>query len=107
MWGGHLAVEVDGYLLDPTIDQVNDNLRNVIPMAPLVVPLPEWWDSNRAAFYIDEDKTMIRYVKAHRQNGWISAPASRRSSWASELETMIREAGADPSPAHYSDAAAV
>jgi hypothetical protein len=106
MWGGHLAVEVDGYLLDPTIDQVNHNLSNVTPMAPLVVPLPEWWNSNQAAFYVDEDMTMIRYVKVYRQNGWASKPDSRPKSWAPTLETMMREAGAHPSPARNRDKAA-
>jgi len=106
MWAGHLAVQVDGYLLDPIIDQVNDGLRNVTPMAPLVVPVPTWWESNQAAFYIDADNTMIRYVKTYRQNGWKSKPDSRPSSWSPVLQNMLRQAGAEPSPAQNTDAAA-
>jgi hypothetical protein len=87
-WHGHLAVMVEsGHLLDPTIDQANRNLRNVAPM-PLVVPLPSWWDSGRAAFYVDDDETMVRYSKFHRQNGWKSAPDSRPSHWRPVLEIM-------------------
>jgi hypothetical protein len=86
-WAGHLAVSAGHHVFDATLDQVELG-------APLVFPMPAGWDDGEPAFLEDEHKTFIRYTKFHRQNGWKSTIAARRSWWECiyerlwDLETM-------------------
>jgi hypothetical protein len=88
MWRGHLVTVIqdsDGdeeYLIDTTLDQVNDN-HPELDAKPCVVYLPHtpwrepprWegalkWTGNMPIF---GNGATVRYVEFHRQNGWKSA----------------------------------
>jgi hypothetical protein len=92
-WHGHLAVACDGHLLDPTIDQVNNELLH---FTPLVFPLPSWWDEGRAIFFTDGDRNMLRYKRFYRQAGWKSAPDARPSHWRPVTALMVELAAGHP-----------
>jgi hypothetical protein len=80
-WAGHLAVSADGYVFDATLDQVEF-------AAPLVFPKPEGWDDGKPAYLEDDHGTFIRVTKFHRQNGWKSTIAARRSWWECIYERL-------------------
>jgi hypothetical protein len=86
MWHGHLAVTCVGYLLDPTIDQVNDGNMN---MSPLVLPLPAGWDDGAQIMFTTADDTFVRYCKYYRQVGWKAAGDARPSHWRPIVDLMI------------------
>lgn len=90
-WHGHLAVTCDGFLLDPTIDQVNSDL---IHLAPLVLPLPSGWDDGKSIMLADAENTFVRYNKYHRQVGWKSAPDARPSHWR-DVVGLMAEVGSN------------
>lgn len=87
MWHGHLAVTCEGFLLDPTIDQVND--ENMHLPAGLVLPLPTDWDDGRSVAFVDAEGTFARYCKYHRQVGWKSAGDARPSHWRPVVDLMM------------------
>lgn len=85
-WHGHLAVACAGFLLDPTIDQVNGA---GIAVPPLVIPLGGWWDEGGWVEFTDEAGAYVRGCRYHRQRGWKSAPDARPSHWADVLHRMV------------------
>jgi len=92
MWHGHLGVACDGYLLDPTIDQVSTDL---MPLRPLVFPLPPGWDKGASIYFTDGDGNRLYYVRYRRQVGWKSAGDARPSHWRRVVDLMLEiEAGA-------------
>jgi hypothetical protein len=85
-WGGHLAVTCDGYLLDPTIDQVNNDLMH---LPPIVVPLPDDWENGGGPQVADGEGTGVWWRKYYRQIGWKSAGDARPSHWRPVVDLML------------------
>lgn len=86
MWHGHLAVVCGDFLLDPTIDQVNDGKVN---LRPLVLPLPSGWNDGFPVIFTDAEGTDARYSKYRRQVGWKSAGDARPSHWRPVVDLML------------------
>jgi hypothetical protein len=88
MWHGRLVTVIqdsasdDEYLIDTTLDQVNDD-HPWLEAKPCVVYLPHttWHEPPRwegalkwtGNMHIFGNGTTVRYTKFHRQNGWRSA----------------------------------
>jgi hypothetical protein len=109
MWHGHLVTVIhdsngdDEYLIDTTLDQVNDdhpwlNAKSCavyLPHTPWHEP-PRWegslkWSGNIPIF---GNGTTVRYVKFHLQNGWRSAGdfrPNRRKRLVERLVDPIRQ----------------
>jgi hypothetical protein len=102
-WRGHLAVWCQGYVLDPTIDQVEVGGCRVAPATFLA---PEGWaDSNYQGHWEGdypegswvtgichhwtEHPLTVRYGKYYQQKGWKSASDSRRSHWQPITNAMV------------------
>ena len=96
-----------GYLLDPTLDQVNDVHRNM-HLPPVVLPLLELWDAEPAwrdgnwmsgryrewceksgIWFRDSHGTDVRCNKYYRQVGWRSACDARPSHWQPIVRRMV------------------
>lgn len=85
-WNGHLAVTCDGYLLDPTIDQLNNES---VHLPCLVISLAGWWDKGTDIRFVNSEGTFVRGNKYHRQAGWKSRPDARPSHWHNVLHQMV------------------
>jgi hypothetical protein len=89
MWRGHLGVECEGFLLDPTLDQATGP-EMPYPVPPMVVLLPADWGKDRwASVYIILDGgTRLRWTRYPRQVGFRSVPAARPAQWRDIYEAM-------------------
>lgn len=85
-WWGHLVVTCGGYLLDPTVDQSNNEF---VHLGPLVLPLPNGWNDGESVMLTDAEGTFVRYSKFRRQVGWKSAPDARPSHWRPIVNLML------------------
>ena len=100
-WWGHAAVEAEGFLLDPTINQVE--LGGVRP-APLTFRLPDRWPDGEChvwlytegagyqhpAEYQDPGSGQVAgwHRRFRTQRGLKSKPDARRSHWIDVVEHM-------------------
>ena len=83
---GHLIVTCDGYLLDPTIGQINND---AVHLDPLVLPLPADWDARGSVKFLDPEGTWVQYSRYWRQSGFKSRKDARKSYWMPVLNRML------------------
>ena len=86
MWHGHLAVTCEGFVLDPTIDQMKVGGKRI---RPAVFPVPERWDEDGGYSHRWEESGLtVSYRKYRRQAGWKSAGDARPSHWQPVTDLM-------------------
>ncbi|MFO1477620.1 MAG: hypothetical protein U1F98_13335 [Verrucomicrobiota bacterium] len=75
LWRGHVAVLVnDRWLLDPTLDQINDRPIKLRPVAFELVSL----DPKGPRTYLDVDGHLVDYQVYPNQKGFAHAPAANK-----------------------------
>ena len=79
MWHGHLGVECEGFILDPTVTSANASEGPHV--TPLVVPQGEGWMEGKATFTTLVNGTLVKHIRHWRQYGWKSAPAAGQRNW--------------------------
>jgi hypothetical protein len=96
-WRGHLAVSCEGYVLDPTLDQLQVTCGSRPHCAVFAKP-PDWADQP-APFrtgnwycWVDGDLD-VRHARYPRQLGWKSKPAARKGQWIDVVELMEHISG--------------
>lgn len=79
-WGGHLVVAVDdSFLLDPTLDQANEEGLEV---QPCVLPIPPTFtDGGGSTESFTIGDCTVWYEPYYRQVGFLHQPAARPKHW--------------------------
>jgi hypothetical protein len=92
MWRGHLTVVAEGaYLLDPTLDQVNED-RPDLGATPMVVPVTPAWLRGEGSVRVPTGVlgAQVRYSAFPGRGGFKSAPDFRPSRRRATVAAVLR-----------------
>jgi hypothetical protein len=97
MWSGHLIAIADGqYLLDATLDQVNE--RHGMAFEPLVAVAPRWWFDGDKPIFIPVDGRVARYTAFPNRGGFKYAPDFRPSRRREIVRDLVHIFMRTPTP---------
>jgi hypothetical protein len=77
---GHLVAVADGWLLDPTAEQLNRPARGLWVEGTVGAPVPEPWSDEAPMVLVDEDRgtTLVYSPSPLRPHTWQQAPDWRK-----------------------------